>query len=138
MRPWLYAIARSEALSRIRDRKREQLSEELPDMPSDEADPATLAARGELAELISQASGGLSDRDRVVLELAYRQGLDGPELADALGVTPKNANTLVERLRDTIARSLGALLLCRRIKADPDRCPNSPRSSVKAMASSRC
>ncbi len=123
LRSWLYAIARSEALSRIRDRKREQPSEELPDMPSSEADPATLAARGELAELIRQASGGLTDRDRVVLELAYRQGLDGPELADALGVTPRNANTLVERLRDTIARSLGALLVCRRAKADPDRCP---------------
>jgi RNA polymerase sigma factor (sigma-70 family) len=123
LRSWLYAIARSEALARIRDRKREQLSEELPEMPSGEADLATLAARTELADLIRAASGGLSDRDRVVLELAYRQGLDGPELADALGVTPKNANTLVERLRDTIARSLGALLLCRRAKADPDRCP---------------
>jgi RNA polymerase sigma factor (sigma-70 family) len=123
LRSWLYAIARSEALARIRARKREQLSEELPEMPSGEADMATLAARNELADLITDASGGLSDRDRVVLDLAYRQGLDGPELADALGVTPRNANTLVERLRDTIARSLGALLLCRRAKADPGRCP---------------
>lgn len=123
LRSWLYAIARSEALARIRARKREQLSEELPDMPSGEADLPTMAARTELADLIRQASGGLSDRDQVVLELAYRQGLDGPELADALGVTPKNANTMVERLRDTIARSLGALLVCRGAKADPDRCP---------------
>ena len=123
LRSWLYAIARSEALARIRARKREQLSEELPDMPSGDADMATLAARTELADLIADASGGLSDRDRVVLELAYRQGLDGPELAEALGVTPKNANTLVERLRDTVARSLGALLLCRRVEADPSRCP---------------
>ncbi|MCW2560445.1 MAG: hypothetical protein JWP55_4409 [Mycobacterium sp.] len=123
LRSWLYAIARSEALARIRARKREQLSEELPEMPSGEADMATLAARTELADLIADASGGLSDRDRVVLELAYQQGLDGPELAEALGVTPKNANTLVERLRDTVARSLGALLLCRRVNADPGRCP---------------
>jgi len=123
LRSWLYAIARSEALARIRARKREQLSEELPEMPSGEADLATMAARTELADLIKEASGGLSDRDQVVLELAYRQGLDGPELADALGVTARNANTLVERLRETIARSLGALLLCRRAKADPDRCP---------------
>lgn len=122
LRSWLYAIARSEALARLRDRKREQLSEELPEMPSNDADMATLAARTELADLIADASGGLSERDRVVLELAYRQGLDGPELAEALGVTPRNANTLVERLRDTIARSLGALLVCRRGKADPDRC----------------
>lgn len=123
LRSWLYAIARSEALARIRDRKREMPSEELPDMPTAEADLATMAARNELAELISEASGGLSERDRLVLELAYRQGLDGPELADALGVTHKNANTLVERLRDTIARSLGALLVCRRVKADPSQCP---------------
>ncbi|MBJ7339360.1 RNA polymerase sigma factor [Mycolicibacterium sp.] len=123
LRSWLYAIARSEAFSRIRDRKREQLSEEIPDMPSGEADLVTQVAGSELAELIREASGGLSDRDRVVLELAYRQGLDGPELADALGVTPRNANTLVERMRDTIARSLGALLLCKHVKADPERCP---------------
>src|SRR4029079_5196589 len=77
----------------------------------------------ELADLIRDASGGLSDRDRVVLELAYRQGLDGPELAERPCVTARNANTLVERLRETIARSLGALLLCRGAKADPDRCP---------------
>jgi RNA polymerase sigma factor (sigma-70 family) len=123
LRSWLYAIARSEALARIRARKHEQLSEELPEMSSGEADLATMAARTELADLIKEASGGLSDRDQVVLELAYRQGLDGSELADALGVTARNANTLVERLRETIARSLGALLLCRRAKADPDRCP---------------
>lgn len=123
LRPWLYAIARSEALARIRARKREMPSEELPDMPTDEAELPTLAARTELADLIAEACGGLTDRDRLVYELAYRQSLDGPELAEALGVTHKNANTLVERLRDTIARSLGALLVCRRTKADPARCP---------------
>ena len=123
LRSWLYAIARSEALAQIRARKREQLSEEIPEMPSGQTDLATMAARSELADLIKEASGGLSDRDQVVLELAYRQDLDGSELADALGVTARNANTLVERLRETIARSLGALLLCRRTKADPQRCP---------------
>jgi RNA polymerase sigma factor (sigma-70 family) len=123
LRSWLYAIARSEALSRIRARRREQPSEELPEMASAEPELATLAARSELADLINDACGGLSDRDRTVFELAYRQDLAGPELAEALGVTHKNANTLVERLRDTVARSLGALLVCRRAKADPTRCP---------------
>jgi RNA polymerase sigma factor (sigma-70 family) len=123
LRSWLFAIARNEALSRIRERRREQPSEELPEMPSAEPDLVTLAGRRELAELISEACGGLSDRDRTVLELAYRQGLDGPELADALGVSHSNANNLVGRLRETIERSLGALLVSRRAKADPDRCP---------------
>ncbi len=123
LRSWLYAIARNEALARIRHLQREQLREELPEMASSEPGLDTLAARNELAELISDACGGLSERDRLVFELSYRQGLDGSELSEALGVTHKNANTLVERLRETIARSLGALLVCRQVTADPDRCP---------------
>ena len=123
LRSWLYAVARNEALARIRERRRVQPSDELPEIASGEPDLATLAARSELADLISDACGGLTDRDQLVLELSYRQGLSGPELADALGVSAKNANTLVERLRETIARSLGALLVCRQVRANPERCP---------------
>jgi RNA polymerase sigma factor (sigma-70 family) len=116
LRPWLYSIARNEALRRIRQRRRETPSEELPDMASDDASPDTLAARTELADLITEAAGGLSDRDRSVLELAFRHGLNGPDLAQALDVTPATANTIVKRLRDTIERSLGALLVSRRAR----------------------
>ena len=123
LRSWLYAVARNEALARIRARRREQPSDELPEIVSGEPDLATLAARSELAKLIGDACGGLTDRDQLVLELSYRQGLSGPELAEALGVSAKNANTLVERLRETIGRSLGALLVCRQVRADPQRCP---------------
>jgi RNA polymerase sigma factor (sigma-70 family) len=123
LRPWLYSIARSEALRRIRDRRRETVSDELPDAASGDAGPDTLAARTELAELVSEAAGGLSDRDRSVLELTYRHGLDGPDLADALGVSPSNANTIVHRLRETVERSLGALLVSRRVRNNPAECP---------------
>jgi len=123
LRSWLYAIARNEALAVIRARRRELPSEELPEITNRQPDLATLAARSELADLISDACGGLAERDQVVLELSYRQGLAGPELAEALGVTPRNANVLVERLRDTIARSLGALLVCRQVRANQAKCP---------------
>src|ERR1700709_520123 len=66
LRPWLYAIARNEALRRIRERRRETPSDELPDAVSHEPGPETLAARTELADLIDEAAGGLSDRDRAV------------------------------------------------------------------------
>jgi RNA polymerase sigma factor (sigma-70 family) len=122
LRPWLYAIARNEALRCIRDRRREQVSDELPEAASHEAGPDTLAARTELADLIAQAAGGLSDRDRTVLELAYQHGMDGPELADALEVSPSNANRMVSRLRDTIETSLGALLVARRARHTADGC----------------
>jgi RNA polymerase sigma factor (sigma-70 family) len=122
LRPWLYSIARSEALRRIRDRDRVTVSDELPDAVSEDPSPETLAARGELADLVSEAAGGLTDRDRSVLELAYRHGLDGADLADALGVTQVNANTMVHRLRETVERALGALLVSRGVRTDPDRC----------------
>jgi RNA polymerase sigma factor (sigma-70 family) len=114
LRPWLYSIARNEALRRIRQRRRETPSEELPETASSEPGPDTLAARMELSDLIADAAGGLSDRDRAVLELAFRHGLNGPSLAEALGVSASNANTIVHRLRETIQRSLGALLVSRR------------------------
>ncbi len=123
LRPWLYAIARNEALRCIRLRRRERASDELPEAPSFEAGPDTLAARTELANLIAEAAGGLSDRDRSVLELSYRHGLDGPELAEALGVSPSNATKLVQRLRETIERSLGALLVARGAQRNPQECP---------------
>jgi RNA polymerase sigma factor (sigma-70 family) len=129
LRPWLYAIAGNEALRRIRQRRREQPSgvmaadDDLPEMASADAGPDTLAARSELAELIAEAAGGLSERDRVVLELSYRHGLDGPELARALGVSTSNANNLVGRLRQTIERSLGALLVARSARTNPRGCP---------------
>lgn len=88
LRAWLYSIARNEALRRLRERRRETPYDELPDAMAHEPGPDTLAARTELADLIAEAAGGLSDRDRSVLELAYRHGLDGPELAEALGVIP--------------------------------------------------
>ena len=122
LRPWLYAIARNEALRRIRERRREIVSDELPDTVSHEPGPDTLAARTELADLIAEAAGGLSDRDRSVLELAYRHGLDGADLADALGVSPTNATKMVYRLRETIERSLGALLVSRRVRSTGEGC----------------
>ncbi len=113
LRPWLYAIARNEALRCIRERRREQPSDELPETTSSDPSPDTLAVRSELAELVAQAAGGLSDRDRTVLELTYRHGMDGPELAEALGVSAATARTLTHRLRETVERSLGALLVVR-------------------------
>lgn len=123
LRPWLYSIARNEALRRLREQRRETPSDELPDIQSEDAGPDTLAARTELAELIAQAAGGLSDRDRAVFDLAYRHGLTGADLANALGVSDANAYSIVKRLKGTIERSLGALLVARRARTTAGECP---------------
>lgn len=123
LRPWLYAVSRSQALRYLNRRRREQPAEDVPDTASGDAGPDTLAGHGELAQLIADACGGLSDRDREVLDLTYRHGLDGPELGEALGVTPAHANTLAHRVREMVGRALGALLVARAVQADPQRCP---------------
>jgi hypothetical protein len=110
-------------LARIKARRRELPSDELPEVDSGDPDMATVVARMELAALIAEACGALSERDRTVFELTYQHGLDGGELAAALGVSHSNANTLAGRLRDGVERSLGALLVCRGVKADPASCP---------------
>jgi RNA polymerase sigma factor (sigma-70 family) len=123
LRPWLYSIARHQALRVLRARKRETASDELPEEPSVDAGPDVLAARNELAALVAQAEGGLSDRDREVLNLAYRHGLTGSELAQALGVSNDSAKKMVQRLRDTVEKSLGALLVVRQAKSGHHSCP---------------
>src|SRR5215208_3014273 len=45
LRAWLYGIARHQALRRIRDRRREHLSDELPKVASGDPGPDTIAAR---------------------------------------------------------------------------------------------
>jgi hypothetical protein len=89
---------------------------------SHEAGPDTLAARTELADLIAEAAGGLSDGDLAVLELAYRHGLEGADLAAALEVSVAQARAMSMRLRQTVERSLGALLLARRVRRNPLVC----------------
>lgn len=61
-------------MRRLRDRYREQASDDLPDQASAEAGPDTMAGQSELAKLVTGAAGGLSDRDRTVLDLTYRHG----------------------------------------------------------------
>ncbi|PRC41364.1 hypothetical protein C6A85_000000116025 [Mycobacterium sp. ITM-2017-0098] len=122
LRPWLYAIARNETMRRLRQRKRELPAAEVPEVVSIEAGPDVLAARSELADLVATAAGGLSDRDHAVLDLTYHQGLDGPELAAALGVSPTAATKMVQRLRGTVERSLGALLVARQAQKDAEPC----------------
>ena len=66
------------------------------------------------------AAAGLADRDRALLDLHLRQGLEGAELGEAMGVTAANAYTMLNRLRAQVDRSLGALLIARLGRDDCD------------------
>jgi RNA polymerase sigma factor (sigma-70 family) len=113
LRPWLYAVARSVALRRTKARKRVVLDSEVTDMPDPSAGPQQAAEQAALRSLVWDAAAGLSERDRALLDLHLRQGLDGADLGEAVGVSASHAYVLLTRLRDQVERSLGALLIAR-------------------------
>ena len=70
-------------------------------MPADpQPDLGAELERSELAALVRAAAAGLDQRDQLVLELSARQGLEGADLAAALGVTAAQSYSLVFRMRD--------------------------------------
>jgi RNA polymerase sigma factor (sigma-70 family) len=122
LRPWLYAIARHEALRRATSRRP---VEELDDMTADGGPEVDEPARQEDAvRIVWAAAAGLAPRDRALLDLNLRQGLEGQDLADAMGVEVGHSYVLLSRLRDQVERSLGALLVARYGRRD---CPDLAR-----------
>lgn len=124
LKPWLYAILRNEVYRRTKKRGR-QLPTDFSAMGAPEmAAPIAPDAEGEavsaaeLGELVRSAACGLDERDQLVLELSVRQGLQGADLAAALGVSPEQSYTLVHRMRDRVDRSLGALIVARAGRKD--------------------
>lgn len=112
LRPWLYAIARHKALRSLSRAKQHEPLEGV-EVADQAADPSKTASQDELAELIQAAAEGLSPRDRVLLDLHLRQGLEGQELGLALGVSAGHAHVMLSRMRDQVERSMGALLVAR-------------------------
>jgi RNA polymerase sigma factor (sigma-70 family) len=134
LRPWLFAIARNEVYTRSRHRSRVRPMEGVEDMSMLSLDPTQFEAAGPdataelpavdnaaLVSLIQAAAGGLDERDRMVLELNLTQGIEGAELADALGVKLDNAYQLTHRMKERLERSIGALLV---VKAGRELCPD--------------
>lgn len=109
LRPWLYAIARHHALRVIKQRERVEVDSEI-DMITDFPEPDSgLDAQ----QLVWSAAGGLDAKDRDILSLHLREGLDGEDLAAALGIKPNAANVALFRVRERLEHAVGAVLLAR-------------------------
>lgn len=116
VRAWLYAIARRHAYRTTAARRRTDPLDpfdEGGDVTAVEVDPTDALADEELRTLIDAAAEGLDERDRTVLELHFRHGLSGDELAAAIGVERGNAHVLVHRVKERLQTSLGALVVAR-------------------------
>ncbi len=123
LKPWLFAILRNEVYRRSGKAKR-TVSTDFTDpvaemsLPSQPAVEASDAEFEELAELVRGAAAGLDERDQLVLEYTVRQGLEGTDLADALGVSAQQCYGLVHRMRQRTERSLGAFCVARSGRKD--------------------
>lgn len=125
LKPWLFAILRNEVYRRSGKRKRVVLTDfteptaEMALPPQTDDETAAIEYQ-ELAELVRGAAFGLDERDQLVLELTVRQGLEGEDLADALGVSAQQSYGLVHRMRQRTERSLGAYCVARGGRDDCD------------------
>jgi RNA polymerase sigma factor (sigma-70 family) len=137
LKAWLFSVLRHEVYRRSRRRQREQPLEEMdmvmvggdgraPGSGGSGSDPTVDAVldgtdrTDELAALVRDAGAGLDERDRLALELSVRQGLDGADLAAALGVSVAQSYSIVFRMRQRVERSMGALVVARGGRRD---CP---------------
>jgi len=126
LRPWMFAILRNEVYRRTKRRGRSLPTDfsslgdgAVPELATQPDDVESVSG-DELASLVREAACGLDERDQLVLELSIRQGLQGADLAAALGVTPEQSYTMVHRMRERVDRSLGALVVAR---AGRKECP---------------
>lgn len=120
LRPWLYAIVRSECLRSLRGTKRETPFQDWHDEGTDD-DTGRDLHRTEVAALVREAMGGLSPKDREIVELSLRHDLDNGEIAAVLNVKPSHVTALTSRARKSLEQSLGTLLVAR---AGGEGCPD--------------
>ena len=120
LRPWMYSICRHTSLRRLKARDRVELTDSLDDMTAPDLELDRGVRTEELTELVWAAAAGLNGRDQALLDLSLRQGLEGQDLADAMGTSLNNSYVMLSRMRDQVERSLGALLIARLGREDCD------------------
>ena len=103
LKPWLCAIARHESFRRSNKR--------VDDVPvAGAADPVF---GSEAASLVWTAADALTDRQRLVLQLNVRQGLEGSELAEAAGLSATTASVVLTEAKSQLAIAVRCMLLVR-------------------------
>ena len=120
-RTWLFSIARNAALNRVVAKSRLRLvragrtDEDEPEFePADVSrfsDPGETAEANASSRLLWAAARYLDPRQRHLLQLHLRDGLDCAEISRVLGVTRNNAAVMLCRLREALAECVSTFLL---------------------------
>jgi RNA polymerase sigma-70 factor (ECF subfamily) len=112
---WLFLLARSRALDRLRTMRRRQQTEtavaEIPEFPLTERFPEAVLLGHDVAKLRS-ALAALPQEQRRPLELAFYTGLTHVEIAEKLnaplGTIKSRIRTAMRTLRDVLTEADGA------------------------------
>lgn len=98
---WLGMIARTTAIDHLRRRRMETTG-------LDETEPAPDTDFDAAVEPLAVPLGLLTDRQREILELSFQAGLDAPEIARRLRISPPTVRSIkrqaIERLRRHFVR----------------------------------
>ena len=140
LRPWLYALARTECRSRVDGRAgpgpaglaaaaegdagdAEQARDERQDSEPSRGEDGEPPPAAELSQagIAAAAMRWLSLDDRDVIELCLRHHLIGPDLNDVLGLPAGRAHAAITRACTRLRRALGTLLVARWGRED---CPD--------------
>jgi RNA polymerase sigma factor (sigma-70 family) len=108
-RAWLYAVARSECLRRLRSSQVKSAIDEGPRLRRAAAVLSTGEQR-QLGALLSVAFGGLERAERDIMQMVWH-GLDLAEVAAVLGIPRNDAYVLFAEARDQLEASVGVLLM---------------------------
>jgi RNA polymerase sigma factor (sigma-70 family) len=108
-RAWLYAVARSECLRRLRSSRVKAAMDEGPRLRR-AAEVLSTGEQQQLRALLSVAFGGLERAERDIMQMVWH-GLDLAEVAAVLGIPRTEAYVLFAGARDQLESSVGVLLM---------------------------
>ena len=108
-RAWLYAVARSECLRRLRSSRVKSAIDEGPRLRR-AAEVLSTGEQRQLRALLSVAFSGLEYAERDIMQMVWH-GLDLAEVAAVLGIPRTDAYVLFAGARDQLEASVGVLLM---------------------------
>jgi RNA polymerase sigma-70 factor (ECF subfamily) len=109
LRAWVRMILRNMVVDGYRGRNvhEEDGGSRFPDLPGDATTPSEVVHRGEQQARLYEALDRLPERQRLVFELRFYEGLSFEEVAQSMGVKVGNARVLMVRATEKLRKELG-------------------------------